>query len=125
MTNREFYRRTFSQLHSSAELNWEAFACMTRRKARRGTIRRAAVIAAGVAVLAALSTAAVATGLFGLGRFLMGEQARFEVPDGNGGMVQEQSYAITLQGYSDTPEIRAKAEWERWLAGYDPDKAIL
>lgn len=125
MTNREFYRRTFSQLHSSAELNWEAFACMTRRKARRGTIRRAAVIAAGVAVLAALSTAAVATGLFGLGRFLMGEQARFEVPDGNGGMVQEQSYAITLQGYSDTPESRAKAEWESWLAGYDPDKAIL
>lgn len=46
MTNKELYQRTFSQVHSSAEIRWEDYSMEKKHLSRRAVILLAAAIAA-------------------------------------------------------------------------------
>ena len=84
MSNREFYRDTFSQVRSSAEIRWEDFQKM--RKTRRSS-KRIFMLAAAVCALAVLSIAAAATGFFGLRDALLPERGSVSVTDGDRAVV--------------------------------------
>lgn len=119
MSNRDFYRETFSQVHSSAQIRWEDFA-QTRKPRRKKPVRRLWLLAAVLALLAALSIGAVAAHLLGLQDLLLPQNQ----PDPSGQpSVQEQQ--LSLSGYISTPESQGLAEWNAFLSSYDPDGAIL
>lgn len=119
MSNRDFYRETFSQVHSSAQIRWEDFA-QTRKPRRKKPVRRLWLLAAVLALLAALSIGAVAAHLLGLQDLLLPQNQ----PDPSGQpSVQEQQ--LSLSGYINTPESQGLAEWNAFLSSYDPDGAIL
>lgn len=125
MSNREFYRDTFSQVRSSAEIRWEDFQKM--RQTRRSS-KRIFMLAAAVCALAVLSIAAAATGFFGLRDALLPERGSVNVTDRDGAVVPgEYEYRdfVSLSGYQDTPESRALAEWQAFLEDYDRDGAII
>lgn len=128
MSNRELYQQTFDQVHSQTELRWEDFEKKARQRGKRARPhRRLLALAAALAVLAALSAAAVATNLLGLRELLLPKQQVQEM-DENGVAVPGQTHtvdAISLSGYADSPESQALAQWQAFLAGYDPDGAIL
>ena len=119
MSNRDFYRETFSQVHSSAQIRWEDFA-QTRKPRRKKPVRRLWLLAAVLALLAALSIGAVAAHLLGLQDLLLpqNQPAPSSQPS-----VQEQQ--LSLSGYISTPESQGLAEWNAFLSSYDPDGAIL
>lgn len=116
MKNKELYQRTFSQLHSSAEIKWEAYETMkyTRRRPAKGLLLLAAV----VAVLAALTTAAVATDFFHLRDLLLPQRQESALPS-----APDSADIIGLSGYLGTPESLALTEWQDFLAGYDVSAA--
>ena len=116
MSNREFYQKTFSQVHSSTDIRWED---MKRLKHRKQVSKKLVTLAAVVALLAVLSTVAVASDLFGLRSWLLPKKTTVQVPDGQGYLEPVEVDAITLSGYTDTPEGRATAEWNAFLDGYD------
>ena len=124
MSNKEFYQETFSQVHSRVPIRWEDYAHMKRH---RHAARRLVMLAAVLAVLAALSAAAVAANLLGLRELLL-PKVTVDVMDGDGVAVPGESRAVDrigLSGWLDSPEGRAQAEWDAFLAGYDRDGAIL
>lgn len=115
MTNRELYQKTFSQVHSASAIRWEDFAQKARPKKRRP--HRLWLLAAVVAVLAALSAGAVAANLLGARDLLLPQptaQSEKPVPDDS----------LSLSGYMAFPESQALAEWNAFLASYDPDGSI-
>lgn len=116
MSNRDFYRETFSQVHSSVSLRWEDFAQPRRKK----STRRLWLLAAIVALLAALSVGAVAARLLGLQDLLLPQHQ--PAPSGQPPVQERQ---LSLSGYISIPESQALAEWNQFLACYDPDGAIL
>lgn len=119
MSNRDFYRETFSQVLSSAQIRWEDFA-QTRKPRRKKPVRRLWLLAAVLALLAALSIGAVAAHLLGLQDLLLPQNQ----PDPSGQpSVQEQQ--LSLSGYINTPESQGLAEWNAFLSSYDLDGAIL
>lgn len=116
MNNREFYQETFSQAHSSAVIRWEDFE-KPRKKTSAG---RLWLLAATIGLLILLSAGAVAANLLGLGDLVLPQ----EQPDAS----PEQSTQInhlSLSGYINTPESQGLAEWNDFLASYDPDGTIL
>ena len=119
MSNRDFYRETFSQVHSSAQIRWEDFA-QTRKPRRKKPVRWLWLLAAVLALLAALSIGAVAAHLLGLQDLLLPQNQ--PAPSGQPS-VQEQQ--LSLSGYISTPESQGLAEWNAFLSSYDPDGAIL
>ena len=116
MSNRELYQKTFSQVHSSTDVQWED---MKRLKHRKQVSKKLVTLAAVIALLAVLSTVAVASDLFGLRSWLLPEKTIVQAPDGQGYLEPVEVDAITLSGYTDTPEGRATAEWNAFLDGYD------
>ena len=116
MSNREFYQETFSQVHSSVNLRWEDFAQPRRKR----STRRLWLLAAVIGLLILLSAGAVAAHLLGL-RDLLLPQEQSALPSEQ--PVQENK--LSLSGYINTPESQALAEWNDFLASYDPDGSIL
>ena len=118
MSNREFYQKTFSQVHSSADIRWENMEAMRPKKR---ISKHLLVLAAGIALLAVLSTVAAATDLFGLRSWLLPEKQDVTMPiDPETGEQEVQAVdMISLSGYMDTPEGRATAEWQAFLNGCD------
>lgn len=115
MTNREFYQKTFSQVHSTSTIRWEDFAQKERPKKRRP--RRLWLLVAVVAVLATLSAGAVAANLLGVRDLLLPQPtAQSEKPAPAG--------CLSLSGYITSPESQALAEWNDFLASYDPNGSI-
>lgn len=96
MTNKQFYQETFSQVHSSTELQWEEFAM--KQKTRK-SLRKLTVAAAVAAALTVVSVTAVAADLFGLRQLLLPGSAE----------------SISLAGYQASPESQALAEWRAYL----------
>lgn len=86
-----------------------------RYPGRRRSGRMLAVLAACVGLLLALSTAAYAANWFGLRDLLL--------PLLTGG-AEEGTAAISLAGYQGSPEWQALAEWNAFVADYDPDGEI-
>ncbi len=123
MDERSLYRETFSHVRSSRTIRAEDFAA--RRPRHLG--RRALVLAAVIALLAALAITAAATGFFGLRQWLLpeGQEVRLPLEPGEEEQKVQTMDAISMSGYLDTPESRALAEWQAFLAGYDTDHAIL
>lgn len=125
MTNREFYQKTFSQVHSSSTIRWEDFAQKGQPPKRR--VRRLWLLAATVAVLAALSVGAVAANLLGM-RDLLLPQTQSTPLTGESGTPApgqtEQEALLSLSGYLTSPESQALAEWNDFLSSYDPDGSI-
>lgn len=122
MTNKEFYRKTFSQISSSSEIRWEE---LEQKHQNRIIGKRFSVAAAVVCFLAAFSTAAVATGWFGLRDLELQEEVTVTEPDGTETTVSVPTGAISLQGFAETPEKQASEEWQAFLNHYDPDHEIL
>lgn len=118
MSNRELYQKTFSQVHSSADIRWED---MKRLKQRKQVSKKLVTLAAAIALLAVLSTVAVASDLFGLRSWLLPKKQEVTLPiDPETGTQEVQTVdMISLSGYMDTPEGRATAEWNAFLDGYD------
>lgn len=83
-------------------------------------IRRAVSLAAAAALIMAIGVTAYAADWFGLKETLIGPQ---EVDTGWSEM--KTADVISLQGYSNSPEHQATAEWEAFLSSYDQDKSIL
>lgn len=125
MTNKEFYQKTFSQVHPSKDLQWEDFQSMRKK---RFTVKRLVAVAAAAAILAALSAVAVAADWFGLRSILLPEKGNVYVTDENGvvipGVYEEKDF-VSLSGLQDTPESQALAEWQAFLDSYDQDGAII
>lgn len=125
MSNKEFYQETFSQVHGHGTIRWEDFAHMKRK---RHHSMRFLLAAAALCALTVLSAAAVAANLFGLRDLLLPQRQQVDVYDPEGFAVPGRSQAvdmIALSGWADTPESRALAEWQDFLADYDKDGAIL
>lgn len=126
MTNREFYQKTFSQVHSSSTIRWEDFE--QKQKPRKKTVRRLWLLAAAVALLAVLSAGAVAANLLGVQDLLLPQQPSEPVTGESGVSLPSpspQENWLSLSGWIDTPESQGLAEWNDFLASYDPDGAIL
>ena len=73
MSNKGFYQDTFSQVHSSADIQWED---MEAKRPKKRISNQLLVLAAVIALLAVLSTVAAATDLFGLRSWLLPEKYR-------------------------------------------------
>ena len=118
MTNKGFYQDTFSQVHSSADIQWED---MEAKRPKKRISNQLLVLAAVIALLAVLSTVAAATDLFGLRSWLLPEKQGVTMPiDPETGEQEVQTVdMISLSGYMDTPEGQATAEWQDFLNGYD------
>lgn len=116
MSNRELYQKTFSQVHSSTDIQWEDMEAMRPKKR---ISKNLLALAAVITLSAILSTVAAATDLFGLRSWLLPEKTTVQAPDGQGYLEPVEVDAITLSGYTDTPEGRATAEWNVFLDGYD------
>jgi len=128
MNNRDFYRKTFSQIHSSSTVNWEDITEMNHTKTRV-LKRRLVTIAAAAAVVAALSATAMAVNFMGLRDALLPEKQEVNTFDPETGVAipgeTRQSDAVSLSGYMDSPESKALAEWQSFLNEYDRDKTLL
>ncbi len=129
MSNRAFYQKTFSQLHPAHHVTWEEMERMERMSAKRRPHRPIIAIAAAAALLAALSATAVAVNFLGVRDLLLPEKQQVGIIDPDTGTLDPDKTqavdAISLSGYAASPESKALAEWEEFLNGYDPDKAIL
>lgn len=124
MNNKRFYQETFSQIHGSADVRWEDYQMMKRRK----SLKRLFMLAAVIALAAALSGLAVAANFFGLRDTLLPEKGSVYVTDENGIVVPgEYEYKdfVSLSGYMNSPESQALAEWQAFLENYDQDGAII
>lgn len=121
MTNKEYYRQTFSQVHSSTDIRWED---MERMKRKKRASKQLVTLAAVICLLAVVSTVAVAADWFGLRELLLPRQ---QVPmpiDPETGEREEKTVdMIGLSGYLDTAESRALAEWQEFLNDYDVEAA--
>lgn len=113
MENRRLYQETFSQVHSTVEIGWEAYETIGRRRRSK---KRWVPLAAVLVLLGAVTTVAAATGWFGLRELLLPAGPEEETAPAD---------VISLQGYGDSPEGKALAEWEAFLAKYDVDGEIL
>ena len=125
MTNREFYRETFSRVRPQRELSpadIEELAGKVRSAGRRSLGKPLVSLAAVLAVMAALSAAAVAENWFGLGELLLPQrqEVRYPADPETGEQPVEKVDVIALSGWSDSPEAKALAEWQDFLNKYDP-----
>jgi len=128
MNNRDFYRKTFSQIHSSSTVNWEDITEMKNTKTRL-LKRRIVTAAAAAAVVAALSATAMAVNFLGLRDTLLPEKQEVNTFDPETGAAvpgeTRQVDTVSLSGYMDFPESKALAEWRSFLNSYDTDHALL
>jgi len=128
MNNRDFYQKTFSQIHSSRTVSWEDITEMNHTKTRV-LKRRLATVAAAAAVLAALSATAMAVNFLGLRDALLPEKQEVNTFDPETGAAipgeTRQADAVSLSGYMDSPESKALAEWQSFLNSYDRDRTLL
>lgn len=125
MNNKDFYQKTFSQVHGSRTVTWED--CENMRK-RHSIGKRLFMLAAVIAVAAALSGLAIAVNFLGLRDTLLPEQYGVYKTGEDGKIIPgEYEYKdfISLSGYNNTPESLALAEWQSFLEGYDQDGSII
>lgn len=98
---KDLYQETFSHVRSSYEFNMEDFEKMKTKHKR--PIKMAVLLAAVVGVMAALAITASATGFFGLSALVMPQEREDKEKNGE---------YITLQGYADSAESRAIADYQ-------------
>lgn len=142
MNDKNFYKDTFSQIHSSQNLNMEDYKIM---KTKRKHLRKIVIAAASVSIIAIASTSVYAANMFGLKDMIIGNNSSLK-PEDNGNIndadpentpdsspdtstteapqTAKEDY-ISLQGFSDSNESKASAEWLSFTQSYDQDGALL
>lgn len=121
MKNKDLYKEVFSQVHTSVQINLEDYQMMRKQPVPARTF---AALVAIVALMAAMTATAVAFNLFGLRDLAFPEKSTLHVPvvDEETGAVVEYDDRlvdmISMQGYADTPENQACAEWNQFYWQY-------
>lgn len=112
MDDRQLYKDTFAQVRSSLVINEE----MLQMKPKRFNVgRTVTILAAVLCLLLACGATAVATNLFGLRDLIIAPEAVVG-PEGD----QRTVDIISMQGYYDSPEAQAAAEWQAFYDSYVP-----
>lgn len=124
MSNKDLYKEVFSQVHTSVRINVEDYQTM---KKQHFPARTFVALAAIVTLLAAMTATAVALNIFGLRDLAFPERTSIQVPhvdEETGDISYEDRVVdmISLQGYGDTPENQACAEWEQFYYEYTADR---
>ena len=114
MKNKDLYKEVFSQVHTSVQINVEDYQIM---KKQHFPVRTFVALAAIVALMAAMTATAVALNLFGLRDLAFPDRTAIQIPhvDASTGDISYEDRVvdmISLQGYADTPENQACAEWK-------------
>ncbi len=129
MSNKEFYKRTFSRCHPFHTPRWEEQEEMDMRHRGHPAAGRLATAATVCATVAVLCGTALAVNFLGLRDVLLPRQGGVYVIDPETGVVVPGQTVevdeISLSGYMDSPESKALAEWQDFLDGYDQDGSIL
>lgn len=120
MKNKDLYKEVFSQVHTSVRINVEDYQTM---KKQHFPARTFVALAAVVALMAAMTATAVAFNLFGLRDLAFPNRTTLQVPHvdestGSVSYVEQMVDMISLQGYAETPENQACAEWDRFYWDY-------
>lgn len=120
MKNKDLYKATFSQLHTSVTVNLEDYRTV---KKHTHFMHILVAAAAAAALLGAMTATALAFNLFGLRDIAFPEKTTLHVPvvDYDTGEVHYEDRVvdmISLQGYADTPEAQACVEWQRFYLEY-------
>lgn len=134
MDEKTMYKETFSCVKSGAEIHIEDFSGHRRGKFGRKLL----LIAAAICVIAALGMTAYAADFIGLRSFILRQPPAAEEPVAPAGedtlpepSVPEEPVSewdgatLSLQGYTDSPESLAMAEWLEFKSSYDADGSIL
>jgi hypothetical protein len=142
MNEKNFYKATFSQIHTSKNLNMEDYK---RMKTKQKHLRKIVIAAASVCLIAIASTSVYAANMFGLKDMIIGNNSNLQ-PEDTGinkdsdlqntpnstqetGTLEEPQVTkenyISLQGFSDSNESKASAEWLSFTQSYDQDGALL
>lgn len=111
MDDRQLYKDTFAQVRSSVVINEEILTM----KPKRNTLRTVAILAAVLCLLLACGITAVATNLFGLRDLIIAPEAVVGPEED-----QRTVELISMQGYADSPEAQAVAEWQEFYNNYVP-----
>jgi len=129
MNDKENYRAVFSQLHTSVIVDMEDIKNMKKPKFRFGARVMIAVIV--VCILMAMSAAAVALNFLGLKDLVIPSKSPPVATDttpvqdsGSEEPIPDVEH-ISLQGYADSNEYKAAAEWHTFQANYDTDMSLL
>ncbi len=130
MNERDLYKKTFDQIHSEVDL--ENYLL---RKPKHRHSKPLAVAVAVISLLVAFSVTAYAMNLFGLKDLVMQRtyttfvsetptegQTVEDIPMKK---VEVAGDLISLQGYPDSNEYKAVAEWTAFTDAYDPDGSLL
>lgn len=124
----QLYRDTFSQVRTSADIDMEAILMNKPRKKRIAPL----LLAAALCLALIGSAAAYAVHLFGLRDYVLpqtpaGPEDSNTLPSETDALpdVEAPEAVLSLQGYSNTPESRAMAEWLEFRDNYDTDGAII
>lgn len=125
MSNRELYKRTFSQVHPSYTPKWEEQEELSTWRSGRPLAPRLATAAALCATAAVLCATAFTTNFLGLRDLFPQKQAEPPVQPVTSVVLPGSEDTMSLSGYMDSPEGQALAEWKEFLETYDPDHAIL
>lgn len=111
MDDRQLYKDTFAQVRSSLVINEEMFTT----KPKRNTLQTITLLAAVLCLIFACGATAVAVNLFGLRDLIIN-------PEATVGSENDQCTVelISIQGYTDSPEAQAAAEWQKFYNSYVP-----
>ena len=115
MSNGDKYKAAFSQVHTAVDIEMTINNQKTRQVHRFS--RRMAALIAAACLLLALSATAFAMNFFGLRDLVL-----------HVGGEEDAGYPlelISMQGYSDSSEYKAIAEWTEFCNGYDKDGSLL
>lgn len=129
MKNKDLYKATFSQLHTSVQV--DELMKETTMKNHSNISRRLFAVAAAAALICALGATAMALNLFGLRDLAFPDRTTLHVPvpvftqdpEGNE-VIDHYDYEdrvvdmISMQGYADTPEAKACVEWRQFYQEY-------
>lgn len=125
MDFKEFYKETFSQVHFQGTVDMEAIRHMRKRTRYRKVLLAAAVVCA----FAALCITAYSQDFLGLRSFVLDSGHQETVPlateQDTEQSIQQQEEYISLQGFADSPESMAVAEWKNFVDNYDVDGEII
>ncbi|MDR1800589.1 MAG: hypothetical protein LBQ95_01905 [Lachnospiraceae bacterium] len=124
MNDFDKYKQTFSRLHSTVAINEEDFKTM---KHKHKLSKSAAIIAVAAILFAGSTVTAYATNLFGLRDLFLLKTESEAITDESTGETYETApmTIISLQGFPDSAEYMAAAEWLNFTENYDTDGAIL
>lgn len=146
MNDKNFYKDTFSQIHSKKELTLEEYK---KKKLKRKYRYRLTVAAASIGIILVTSSSVYASNLFGLKDMLLRNistiDSDYEAVEDNSPDItsnpatsenssednaagESPSYPyelISLQGFADSNESKAVAEWTRFCENYDQDGSLL